>query len=45
MRIITNSEIDPRGIGTWAVVAEWFGAERVVFQGDLFKCVTFARAE
>lgn len=41
MRIITNSDIDTFGTGIWAVVADWFGAERVVFQGTILQCAAY----
>lgn len=25
----------------WCVIAEWFDAERKVFEGDLFACIAF----
>lgn len=27
----------------WAVIAEWFGADRVVFIGTMFECIDFCR--
>jgi hypothetical protein len=37
MRIKTNRD-------KWAVMAEWFGAERAVFTGSLFECIAWRRA-
>jgi hypothetical protein len=31
------------GTHDWVVLAIWMGAERVVFRGDLFACLAFAR--
>lgn len=38
MRIVTQ------GNG-WSVVADWMGAERVVFSGDIFACCRFVADE
>jgi hypothetical protein len=36
-------DIRTNGIGPddWAVFAEWYGAERIVFQGDVFACLAY----
>jgi hypothetical protein len=36
MRVIT----DETGMG-WMVVAEWYGAERVIHRGDLYDCMIY----
>ena len=37
MRVVTTP-----GTDGWEVRAEWLGADRVVFSGDLFACLRFA---
>lgn len=41
MKAITNSNIDPNGIGIWAVQGEIFGQATTVFTGDIFQCTAF----
>jgi hypothetical protein len=34
-------QITTSGLHGWVVRADWFGAERTVFEGSLFDCIAF----
>lgn len=39
---IISTAADPRWHGAdWVVLAEWHGAERQIFRGDIFGCLRF----
>lgn len=45
MKVITNPDIDPMGVGVWAVVAEWYGCPRVIHTGTILECARYVARE
>lgn len=41
MHAFTDKNVDPQGIGVWAVKGEIFGEIATIFTGNLWKCCEF----
>jgi hypothetical protein len=44
MKIMTNRDIDPMGLGLWRVTARWRGRDARVFEGTLGECIHWYRS-